>query len=321
MRLRILALVAAAAIAVLGSAGVLAQEATPAATGERLFADLGLAEITVTATDEGFTVEPAEVEAGRYLVTLNNEGANPQMFAGLVQLPEGMTVEDLSYADEVAAGTPMPPMEMGPSPEQLEAINWLYEAYIPGGMSTITPVANQAVLDLRAGDYGVWGEDPFSAMSAAALTVTGDAEAEIAGPEPEAAVTIIEEGEGGVGYSFRLEGELQAGLQIVKILNASDQPHFVEASQYPEPVTMDQVMAAFMFDPSTGATPTPDMIDFERITYAGWAGTQSTGTTQWVVMDFTPGQALLVCFIPDPLTGGTPHAFEGMAELFDVTEA
>jgi hypothetical protein len=318
MRARIAAIAAALAIAFMGPAAVLAQDATPAAGGESLFADLGLPEITVTATDEGFTVEPAEVEAGRYLVTLNNESANPQVFAGLVQLPEGKSVADLSYADEIAAGTPMPPMEMGPSPEQLEGVAWLFETYIAGGPSTVTAVANQAVLNLPAGDYGVWSEDPFSLMPAAALTVTGDAEAQIEGPEPEAAVTIIEEGEGGVGYTFRLDGELKAGPQIVKVLNASDQPHFVDASQYPEPVTMEQVMAAFMFDPSTGATPGPDMLDFERVTYAGWAGVQSIGTTQWVVMDFAPGQTLLTCFIPDPLAGGTPHAFEGMAQLFDI---
>jgi hypothetical protein len=318
MRARMVAIAAALAIAFMGPAAILAQDATPAGGGESLFADLGLSEITITASDEGFSIEPTEVEAGRYLVTLANESANPEVFAGLVQLPEGKTVEDLSYADEAAAGAATPAMEMGPTPEQLEAIAWLYEAYIPGGMSTISEVADQAVLNLPAGDYGVWDEDPFSATASAALTVTGDAEAQIEGPEPEAAVTIIEEGEGGVGYSFRLDGELQAGPQIVKVLNASDQPHFVDASQYPEPVTIEQVMAAFMFDPSTGATPGPDMIDFERVTYAGWAGTQSIGTTQWVVMDLAPGQVLLTCFIPDPLAGGVPHAFEGMIQLVDV---
>jgi len=311
MHRRFLAIIATGALALMGSAGALAQDATP--TAESQFADLGLPEITITATDTGFEVSPTEVAAGRHLVTLNNESANPQVFTGLVQLPEGKTLDDLSAADEIAAGTPIP--EEGFAPETYA---WLYETYIAGGPSTITEVARQAVVNLPAGDYGVWTEDPMSELPASPLTVTGDPSTQIEGPEPEAAVTIIEEGEGGVGYSFRLDGELQAGPQIVRVLNASDQPHFVEASQYPEPVTMDQVMAAFMFDPSSGATPPPDMIDFERITYAGWAGVQSIGTTQWVVMDFAPGQTLLACFIPDPLAGGTPHAFEGMAQLFDI---
>ena len=322
MHSRIMAIAATAAMALMGSVGALAQDATPAAeSGESLFAGLGLPELTVTVTDEGLGLSQTEVEAGRYLVTLRNESTSEEpVFAGFVQLPEGRTADDLSYADEMASGTPMPGMEMGPTPEQLEEALWLFETYIAGGPSTVTEVSHQAVVDLPAGEYGVWDEDPFSANPIPALTVTGDAGADISGPEPEAAVTLTEVGEGGVGYSFEVNGAFTAGPQIVSVLNASDQPHFVEASQYPEEITLDQVMATFMFDPSSGATPGPEMLDFERVTYAGWAGTQSIGTTQWVVMDFAPGQTLLACFIPDPLAGGVPHAFEGMLQLVEVSE-
>ena len=323
MHSRIVAIVGTAAIALLGSAGAMAQDATPAAStgGEGLFADLGLPELVITATDEGLQLDQSEIEAGRYLVTIENESANPQVFAGFVQLPEGTTAEDLSFADEVAAGTPIPAEDGPPSPEQLEGIAWLFETYIAGGPSTVNEVSTQAVVNLPAGEYGVWNEDPFSSLPAPALTVTGDPEAAIEGPEPEAAVTIVEEGEGGVGYSFRLTGDLQAGPQIVEILNASDQPHFVEASQYPEEITAEQLMGSMMFDPSAGATPSPEMIDFEQLTYAGWASAQSIGTTQWVVMDFAPGQVILACWIPDPLADFTPHALEGMLQLFPVAES
>ena len=47
-------------------ASALALDATPAAG--RLFADLGLLELTVTATDEGFELSESEVPAGRYQV-------------------------------------------------------------------------------------------------------------------------------------------------------------------------------------------------------------------------------------------------------------
>ncbi|MBW3633462.1 MAG: hypothetical protein KY456_10600, partial [Chloroflexi bacterium] len=218
---------ATAALVLMGSSGALAQDATPIA-GESLFADLGLPELVITATDEGLQLDQSEIEAGRYLVTLNNESSNPQLSAGFVRLPEGRTAEDLSYADEIAAGTPIPEDFPGP----VEEFTWLYETYIAGGPSTVADAAPQVVLNLPAGDYGVWNEDPFSDLPAPALTVTGDPEAPIEGPEPEASVTIVEVGEGGVGYSFTVEGEFSAGPQIVEVLNASDQPHFVEASQY-----------------------------------------------------------------------------------------
>jgi hypothetical protein len=298
----------------MGAGGVFAQEASPAASpvGESLFADLGLPELTITASDEGLSVDQGEIPAGRYLVTLNDETGNPELATGFVRLDEGETLEILSFADEVAAGTPMPGDEEMPPIETFIA---LYDNYVTGGPSAFSP---QVVIDLPAGDYGVWPDHPFGDVPVMGLTVTGDPEESISGPEPEATATIIEEGEGGVGYSFRVDGAFTAGPQIVKVFNASDQPHFVEASQYPEPITIDQVMATFMFDPSSGATPSPDMLDFEKVTFAGWAATQSPGTTQWVIMNFSPGQALIACFIPDPEAGGVPHAFEGMLQLFDV---
>lgn len=323
LRRNVLALAAAGALTISGVLMTGAQDATPAGGATPVaagsFADLGLPELTITVSDEGYSVDQTEIPAGRYLVTLDNVSANSDVFAWIVQLPEGKTADDLSYADEIAAGTPGPG-EMGPPTEEMMiGISWLYETYLAGGPSTVTDAARQVVVELPAGEYAIGDEDPFSTSPAAALTVTGDPGATIEGPEPEAAVTIIEEGEGGSGYSFRVDGELQAGPQIVKVLNASDQPHFVEVSQYPEPITVEQVMGAFMFDPASGATPPADLLDFEQFTFSGWAGTQSAGTTQWVVMDLTPGQVLMACWIPDPLAGGVPHALEGMLQLFEVS--
>jgi hypothetical protein len=310
-----LAFVAAGAISLMGMGGVFAQEASPAASpaGENLFAGLGLPELIITASETGLSADQAEIPAGRYLVTLNDESANPELSTGFVRLDEGETLEDLSFADELAVGTPMPEEE-----PPIEAYLFLYDNYITGGPSGISP---QVVIDLPAGDYGVWPDNPFGELAVHGLTVTGDPEERVSGPEPEAGVTIIEEGEGGVGYSFRADGAFTAGSQVVKVLNASDQPHFVGASQYPEPITIDQVMATFMFDPSGGATPSPDMLDFEKVTFVGYAATQSPETTQWVVMNLEPGQVLIDCFIPDPEAGGIPHAFEGMLQLFDVAES
>jgi hypothetical protein len=300
----------AATLTMSGVLGAFAQDATPEAAGP--FASLGLPELTISATDDGFTVDQEEIPAGRYLVRLENGSANPMLATGFVQLIDGVTLDDLSMADEIASGTPIP--EMGPDPSQFD---FLYDVVIVPGASAISP---EVVVDIPAGDYGIWPDDPTSEWAAIGLTVTGDPEAAIEGPEPEAAVTIIEEGEGGVGYTFRIEGELAAGPQVVKVLNASDQPHFVEAWTYPEEITLDQVMGTMMFDPSTGATPGPDMLDFEKMSMVGWASVQSTGTTQWVVMDLSAGQVVLACWIPDNLAGGIPHALDGMIDIFEVVE-
>ncbi len=314
MHSRIVAIVGAVAIALLGSAGAVAQDATPEATlgGESLFADLGLPELTVTATNEGFELSETEVEAGRYVVHLVNETDRPDVAAGFVRLVDGKTLDDLSFADEMASGTPMP--EQMPD---VETFAWMYDTYIAGGVTTDS---DEAVIDLRGGEYGVWADNPASPIAAAPLTVTGDPDARIEGPEPAATVTIVEEGAGGEGFKFTVNGEVSAGPQIVKILNASDQPHFVIGFHYPEEITIEQVMDFLMFDPSSGATPGAEMLDETLLTFPMYAPTQSVGTTQWVELNAEPGQVIIVCFVPDPVADGIPHAFEGMVSLLPVAE-
>ena len=315
MHSRIVAIVGTVAIALLGSAGAMAQDATPEASpgGESLFAELGLPELTVTATNEGFELSESEVEAGRYLVHLVNETDSPGIAAGFIRLVEGKTLDDLSFADEMASGTPMP-QEM----PDVETFAWTYDTYIAGG---VTSDSDRAVIDLRGGEYGVWADDPTAPIAAAPLTVTGDADARIEGPEPEATVTIVEEGAGGEGFKFTVTGEMTAGPQIVKILNASDQPHFVIGFQYPEEITIEQVMEFLMFDPSSGATPSAETLDETLLTIPMYAPTQSVGTTQWVELEPEPGQLVLACFVPDPVAEGIPHAFEGMVSLLPVAES
>jgi hypothetical protein len=308
VHLKIVTFLIAGALTLMGAAGALAQDATP--EGESLFADLGLPELTVTATDEGFELSESEVEAGRYLVHFVNETDNPEIGAGFVRLVEGKTLDDLSFADELAAGTPMPESEPDP-----QTFAWLYDTYIAGGVSA---PSDQSVIDLRGGEYGVWADDPTSPLTAAPLTVTGDPDARIEGPEPEAAVTIVEEGAGGEGFKFTITGDAAAGPQIVKILNASDQPHFVLGFHYPEDITIEQAREFIMFDPSSGATPSPDMLDETLLTFPIYAPVQSIGATQWVELDAEPGQVIIVCFVPDPMAEGIPHAFEGMISLLPV---
>jgi hypothetical protein len=315
-RRHVLSLGLAAIMGISGLAAVAAQDSTPAAseaTAEAsLLTDLGLPELKITADESGLHLDQTEIPAGRYLVTMDATVEGGFIASGFVRLEEGQSAESLSLAAASASGTPIMEQDGALPPDMA----WLYDAYIVSGPSQVTP---QVVVDLPAGTYGVWHDDPVSVLPVETLTVTGDADpAAITAPEPEAAVTIEQLGAGGEGFHFAVEGELQAGPQIVKIVNNSDQPHFTSAFQYPEPLTTEQLMGAFMGDPMAEGTPAADVIDFSLIQGVAYVPTQSTGTTTWTVLDLQPGQVGIECWIPDPLAGDMPHAMEGMMQLFDV---
>ena len=80
-------------------------------------------------------------------------------------------------------------------------------------------------------------------------------------------------------------------------------------------------MEFITFDPSSGATPGPNMLDETLLTFPIYAPVQSVGATQWAVLDAEPGSVIIACFVPDPVAGGIPHAFEGMVNLVPVTES
>ena len=318
-RRHVLSLGLAAILGIGGLSAVAAHDATPAASvatpeAVSLLSDLGLPELTIMADESGLHLDQSEIPAGRYLVTLDATVEGAFIASGFVRLEDGQSPESLSLADENANGTPIMEQEGAVTPDMA----WLYDAYIASGPSQATP---QVVVDLPAGTYGLWHDDPGSVLPIETLTVTGDADpAAITAPEPASAVTIEQLGAGGEGFHFAVESELQAGPQIVKIVNNSDQPHFTSAFQYPEPLTIDQLMGAFMFDPTSEGTPPPDAIDFSLIQGVAYVPTKSTGTTTWAVFDLQPGQVGVECWIPDPLAGDIPHAMEGMIQLFDVAQ-
>jgi hypothetical protein len=75
MRATFLTVILAGAMSLLGAAAALGQEATP--EGATLFADLGLLELTITATEAGVVIDQSKIAAGRYLVELVEESGNP----------------------------------------------------------------------------------------------------------------------------------------------------------------------------------------------------------------------------------------------------
>jgi len=288
--------------ALLGGGGrrwALAQ-ATGAGTA---LAALGLPELKVTVTDSGFEGLPPQVAAGRYLLSLTIQ-AKPNAQTGFVQLPTGITIQTfLGALTQVGQATAAAQAGVAP---------WFYQTYMAGGAGGATGQTAQAVIDLKPGNYAVWGDGPSATQQPQALTVTGTAPAKP--PTPAAAVTIREVNAAN-GFAFDVAGTFKAGPQVVAVVNASNQPHFVEVDKSPVPLTQAQLTQIVgLLGNATPPAGLPQPAQFEPATYAA---IQSPGTTTWHAFDLAAGTYALLCFLPDERTG-EPHAMEGMATVVTV---
>jgi len=300
----------------LAGPAALAQEATPRAPADALFADdLGLPELAIGLTDEGYTDVPTETAAGRYLVTFANE-ATIDGGVDFVLLPDSRTVDDFAGLSEAIGEA-----EMAASPAAGEAGNplaefaWLYQTYVAGGGGAAPGQTVQVVVDLRPGEYAVWSDDLESSIPPAPMTVTGEMPTDLPEPEADAVVTQVGTAE---GYAFEFAGDLAAGPQVLRIDNKSDQPHFTLLIGSPNPVTLEQAEMLMNFDFESGEEPPAGMPDPESFTFFTYAATQSAGSTQWFATNLEPGSYIVACFVPDPTKGGIPHAMEGMLSVIDV---
>lgn len=334
---RLFALLLAALFASSFVAPVLAQDASPVAGASLITADeLGLPELNVRLTDAGYEA-PAEVAAGRYLVTFENaSSAEFSLSAGFFMIPDGWTFDDvLASFDKITAmfseeggeggepaGTPesmesmesMDSMDMAATPEPAEdPLAWLYEAKLAGGPSAAAGETGQAIVDLEPGEWAIW-PDTFE-YGAAHLTVTGEMPAELPAVTANATVT---ETDGENGFEFNVEGTFAAGPQIIEVRNESTQPHFVEFGLLSAPATKEQVLQGI--DMLMQGTPVPaDLPNIDTATVVTLAATQSTGTTQWLIADLEPGSYMLTCWIPDPTRDLMPHTLNGMVEVIEVS--
>jgi hypothetical protein len=309
------------------SPALAAQEATPQA--ESAFADLGLPELDITATVDGFEGFPDQLDAGRYLVRVT---ADAELESGggfeLIQ-PSGMTAaEFLEMAgppsDEAGAAavdaTPVGELiaspeavgeeEMGGPPPELFDAAWAGGVFAEGGTTV------EVVLDITPGEWIVSFEGEFDPI---VFEATGEMPADL--PEPEAQATLTM-GEYFIEVS---EGELTSGSYVVRVDNIGAQPHFVAWVQGPEGLTEEQLEVVLQEETEAEMTGTPVVYsdfnpDEDIEAFIVFSGTQSTGTSQWIqVSDVQAGTHVLICFFPD-LGDGMPHAVHGMYTIVEIGE-
>jgi hypothetical protein len=264
-----------------------AQAGTPVAPASMASFDPATHVAVIHTKDFAFDT-PDSVTAGWTTFHLVNDGANLH-HAQLVRLDSGKTVADL----EAALKNP-PPFP-----------RWVVEI---GGPNAPDPNGGQtdATVNLDAGQYAFicFVDMPdhvphFTKGMVRGLKVTAGSGAAAPEPTSDATVTLTD-------YAFSVQGSLNAGKHTIKVVNKGPQLHELELVRLAPGKTTKDFMAfiAKMDGPPPGNA------------LGGIAGFLP-GTTAYTTVDLTPGNYLLLCFIPD-MKDGKAHFTHGMMKEFAV---
>lgn len=285
---------AAAAFAALGIAGCSAKKEMPAsslASGSAERAPVAAPTtppvVTVHAKDFAYQA-PREIPAGMTTFHVVNDGPGLHHVT-IVRLADGKSAADLSDALK----------HPGPLPD------W---ATLVGGPNAPDPghEAN-ATLNMTPGNYVLLcmvdlpgGVPHFAKGMVSPLTVV--ASNVPSAPAPAATDTLTLQ-----DYSFAIANPITTGTQTFLVRNTAKQPHEVELVKLAPGKTPQDVLAWLQ---KPNGPPPGNAI-------GGIAATQ-TDALIYFTADVTPGDYLLICFVPDA-KDGKPHFTHGMMQTIKVS--
>lgn len=251
--------------------------------------------VTITTADFTFLDVPDTVSAGLTTFRIENEGMFPHN-AGLVHISEGHTYEELiEYMDTNMGGYP----------------DW---ATLWGGPSApITGETSEASLDLIPGNYAIICGVPVPAAEphymkgmTRALTVTGSGSDNSEAREADMVMNMDD-------YSFGISEEITAGSKTIKVENAASQPHEFILARLDEGKTLEDMMNWFGQVINGEAGPLPKAPGV----FLNGVSPMDKGVTNYITVDFEPGEYALICPYPDE-ESGRPHFMHGMMQQFSV---
>lgn len=261
-------------------------QAGAATTSSRATFDPATHTATVYAKDFAFEA-PDSVTAGITNFHFVNEGPNLHHLQ-LVRLDSGKTAADL----EAAMKNPGPPPA------------W---AMFVGGPNAPDPNASlDATLDLREGDYvmlcmvDIPEHVPhFAKGMVRPFKVVAASGTPAVAPTSDVTITLAD-------YNFVIKGELTAGKHTIRIENIGPQPHEIEIIKLAPGKTakdLGEWMSSMQGPPPANAI--------------GGIAATIPATTSYFDADLTPGNYVLICFVPDG-KDGKPHSDHGMIKEITI---
>lgn len=227
---------------------------------------------------------PDTVPAGFTRVSLMNHGAEPH-HAVIVRLDSGHVAGELLDA---LAKNRVP--------------GW---AVFLGGPNVSMQGISDTAVELTPGNYVLICLIPSTdgvlhvAKGMVRNLVVTEAAAQTVAPTADLTITLKD-------YAFEKSGPLTAGTHVIRVDNAAEQPHELIIIKLEPGKTIQEFVE--WAEKRQGTPPgTP----------VGGTTPHSSGISNYVFADFTPGEYGLVCVVPD-VKDGKPHLVHGMIEQFEI---
>lgn len=243
--------------------------------------------VTIHARDFAFDA-PKEVPAGLTTFRLVNDGPNFH-HAQLVRLDSGKTFDDLQEALK----------RKGPPPRWMVPI---------GGPNAPDPNTEaNATADMKPGNYALLcfvdmpdGVPHVAKGMAQPLTVTAASNGAASVPTADVVVTLRD-------YDFQLSKSVAAGKRTFEVRTEASQPHEIELIRLAPGKKAEDLLA--WFGKPQGPPPGQGL---------GGVAALAPGAPAYFTADLTPGNYVLICFVPDA-KDGKPHYVHGMIQTIQVT--
>jgi hypothetical protein len=293
-------MILAAATAAVLSTPALAQHDHHAASGSaaRAFlatksAPVGLSRdakvVTVKTMDYAFQM-PDTIASGATTFRIENAGKELH-HVWIVKLEKGKTASDyFKTMDSVMKGkAPLP--------------TWAVD--VGGPNASVPGVGAEGTISLEPGKYVVLCHIPspdgvpHSVKGMFKQFTVVPAAKPAAEPKADVTMTLSD-------YDFTLSAPIAAGRRTIRLVNGAAQPHEAFVAKLAPGKTAQDALA--FLEKMQGPPPLVPM---------GGATGLSTGRAMTFAADFTPGQYVLLCFVPDA-KDGKPHVAHGMVKTIEV---
>ena len=225
-------------------------------------------------------IGPSTLSAGMTTLRITNETDRDDDIVALITLGGGRTLD--AFFETMGALM---------SGELLVTPDWIH---FVGGTPIGVDDSRGYTTFLAPGTYylvsiGADAEGPYAARGLLLPIEVGAPQVDF-----DATVTLLD-------YEFAFDGDLVAGVQVLRVHNGANQPHEMIMFPLPPGVSLDDMLHAMMEGEDEEGPPA-------AMVQGIWA--MDPGVTVYVSVDLVAGSYGILCFIPD---ADGPHFMQGMA--------